>query len=163
MSKNQLFLLLGTNLGDKKQNLINAIKGIEALIGKVEIKSKIYETAAWGIEEQPSFLNQILVINSGFSAEKILKIILNIEEEMGRKRIKKWAERLIDIDIIYYGDEIVNQKNLIIPHPYLHERRFTLMPLVEIAAHFVHPIFKKSNSQLLNECADHGEVVLIEN
>ncbi|MES2795757.1 MAG: 2-amino-4-hydroxy-6-hydroxymethyldihydropteridine diphosphokinase [Bacteroidota bacterium] len=163
MSKNQLFLLLGTNLGDKKQNLITAIKAIEDLLGKVESKSKIYETAAWGITDQPSFLNQVLQIETNLAPTKVLKNILQIETEMGRIRANKWGARLIDIDILYIGNETIRKDDLIVPHPYLHERRFTLMPLVEIAADFIHPIFNKSNSQLLNECGDKGEVVLIEN
>lgn len=149
-----VYLLLGTNLGDRTANL-DRVR--ELLIGnKVAIikESLIYETAAWGIEDQPSFLNQVLEIETPKTPAMLLELTKAIEEDMGRVRKVKWGERLIDIDILYYGNTVMNQPNLIIPHPEIQNRRFTLVPLTEIASEFLHPDLMKSQQQLLEECTD---------
>lgn len=161
--ENQVFILLGTNLGERISNLEKAKKEIELIIGKVTKTSKIYETAPWGITEQPSFLNQVLQISTDLKPTKVLQTILKIEETMGRIREQKWGARLIDIDILYFGNEIIQKQNLVIPHPFLHERRFTLTPLVEIAPNFEHPIFQKNNKELLKKCEDNSNVILMNN
>ena len=163
MIEKELFILLGTNLGDRLLHLETAKKAIEKSVGKVVASSKIYETAAWGITDQPNFLNQVLKIETSLKPEKTLHIILTIEEQMGRIREQKWGARLIDIDILYFGSHKINTDKLTIPHPFLQDRRFTLIPLVEIASGFIHPVFKKSNSALLQNCKDYSDVFLIEN
>ncbi len=162
MIQKNIFLLLGGNLGDRRQNILEAKKNISLQMGSIDKESSIYQTAAWGIENQPSFLNQVIQISSSLSAQRLLIQIESIEKKLGRKRYQKWYARTIDIDILYYENEILDEKedlntgtkNLIVPHPFLHQRRFTLIPLVEIAPDFVHPISKKSNYELLGECLD---------
>ena len=162
MTQKTVFLLLGGNLGDRQQTILEAKKHIALQIGKIELESSLYQTAAWGIENQPSFLNQVIEVLSSLSTQEILTQIEDIEKKLGRKRYQKWYARTIDVDILYYENQILEeeentetqQKNLKIPHPFLHQRRFTLVPLVEIAPHFVHPILHKTNTELLEECLD---------
>lgn len=155
---NTAYLLIGGNMGDRKVILTKAKKLIYSGIGIVKTASKIYETAAWGIESQAPFLNQVLEIESSFTAEKMLAIIHKIETQLGRKRFEKWHKRTIDIDILYYNTEIINTENLVIPHPEIPNRKFTLIPLAEIAPNLKHPILKKTQSELLAHCADKLEV-----
>ena len=151
---NKVFLITGGNIGDRKKNLQTAAALIEKRVGKILRSSKIYETDAWGITNQPSFYNQIHIVESKFSAQKIIHTILKIEEKMGRVRTIKNAARIIDIDILFFNDETVNEQNLIIPHPEIPNRRFVLIPLNELAAEMVHPVFKKSIHELLSTCKD---------
>ncbi len=162
MTQKIVFLLLGGNLGDRKQTILEAKKYISLQIGKIELESSLYQTAAWGVENQPAFLNQVIQISTLLSAQEILAQIEEIEKKLGRKRYQKWYARTIDIDILYYENQILEEdennetqkKNLKVPHPFLHERRFTLVPLVEIAPNFIHPVLKKTNSELLESCLD---------
>ncbi|MFN3316718.1 MAG: 2-amino-4-hydroxy-6-hydroxymethyldihydropteridine diphosphokinase [Raineya sp.] len=155
------YILLGSNESDRLLQLHTTLEAIKNL-GNVKKVSSIYETAAWGLEEQASFLNQVLELHTQLLPEILLTELLKIEEKMGRKRVKKWASRLIDIDILYVEQEIIRTENLQVPHPYLHLRRFTLLPLCEIAPNFLHPIYKKTNQELLKECPDLLEVRLFE-
>jgi 2-amino-4-hydroxy-6-hydroxymethyldihydropteridine diphosphokinase len=160
VKQNVVFLGLGSNLGNREENLQFAQKHINDELGRIVSESSIYETAAWGITEQNSFLNQVIEIETSFSAKKVLKLILEIEIKMGRVREIKWGERSIDIDILYYNNEIISTENLEIPHPFIQERKFVLVPLCEIANTFVHPKLKTSNLDLLKNCQDSGEVWL---
>ena len=153
-----IYLLLGTNLGDRKANLDRAIQLIDAKGITVIQTSSIYETAAWGIEDQPGFLNQVIRVGTQLPAERLLSILLAIELEMGRVRIQKWGERLIDIDILYYLDEVIDKEDLQVPHPGIPDRRFTLVPLVELDAEAMHPVLQKSQQELLEACKDELEV-----
>ncbi len=152
------FLLLGSNLGDRAKVLAQAQQEISLIIGTVINNSSIYETLAWGVEEQPAFLNQVLLVETKLNPQNLLKAINGIENDLGRVRYKKWGERLIDIDILYFDNEIVNDANLTIPHPEIINRRFTLVPLVEMASDFVHPSLGKTQTELLAECGDKLEV-----
>jgi 2-amino-4-hydroxy-6-hydroxymethyldihydropteridine diphosphokinase len=148
------YLLLGTNLGDRKKNLSSACASIEKYLGKIIRKSSIYESDAWGFHDQPYFYNQVVKIKTILSPEELLKRISHIEKNMGRIRQEKWKERLIDIDILYYDNKIINDVQLVIPHPEIQNRKFTLVPLCEISPHELHPVFKKTNLQLLEGLTD---------
>src|SRR5688500_5363303 len=137
---NNAYLLTGGNIGNRLANLKQAALTIEKRCGKITVTSSIYETAAWGKEDQQDFLNQVLLLETDFDAQQLIGIILQIEREMGRSRKEKNEPRVIDIDILFYNDAIINDLNLIVPHPQLQNRRFVLEPLNEIASEFVHPI-----------------------
>jgi len=146
-----VFLLLGSNLGDRQAYLQQAITLIEKEIAPVIKKSSLYETQSWGKTDEPDYLNQVIELQADIPAKEVLHKILNIELTMGRRRDVKWGSRTIDIDILFYGSEIINDDDLTVPHPELHKRMFTLAPLAEIAADLVHPILHKSIFQLKSE------------
>lgn len=149
-----VFLLLGSNLGNRHSFLQQAIKYIENDIAPILNASSVYETQSWGKTDEPDYLNQVIVLETNLSAKKILQKILSIENTLGRKRDEKWGSRTIDIDILFYGQTIINEENLHIPHPELHKRRFTLEPLAEIAPGLVHPVLNKNILQLKSELKD---------
>lgn len=160
---NKIYILLGTNLGNRFQQLDLAKKQLELRLGAIIKVSSIYETAAWGVEDQPAFLNQALIITTDLQALDCLEITQSIEQELGRIRIKKWGERVIDIDLIYFNQDIIDLPTLRIPHPFIAERRFVLAPLAEIAPDYIHPLYKKNNVYLLDKCKDDLPVKKISN
>ena len=151
-------ILLGSNDGNLLQNLQVARTSIRRTIGNIQLLSPIYETDPWGKTDQPVFLNQVLAIHTTRDAKAVMSQLLLIETEMGRERKEKWAKRLIDLDLLYFNDEVICQPGLDVPHPHLHERRFTLVPLAEILPGFIHPVFGKSNRELLRELSDNTSV-----
>ena len=152
------YLLLGSNLGNREEILENAIELIGNRVGHVLKRSTFYETAPWGVDNQPNYLNIAIGVTTSLNPNELLIQTQQIEETLGRVRLEKWGARLIDIDIIFYGEQIVNEPTLVIPHPLMHNRNFVLVPLEEIAPDFIHPIFHKSITALCNLCADIGEV-----
>ena len=156
-----VFLLLGTNMGDRNNNLVDALIAINQDVGIVRKKSSVYQTAAWGKTDQEPFYNQVIELQTTLTPHQVLDALLSIEQKMGRKRTYLWGERIIDIDILFYGDEIIETSDLIIPHTQLVHRRFTLLPLNEISPDFIHPIFQKKVSELLQDCPDKLSVVKI--
>ena len=150
-----VFLLLGSNLGDRKLFLDKAIAAIETDIGRVEKESSVYETQSWGKTDEPDYLNQVVQLRTDLPAEKVLHIILQIENKLGRVREEKWGSRVIDIDILFYGQQIIDQKELKVPHPELHKRMFALEPLNEIARELIHPVFEKRIFELKSELKDN--------
>jgi 2-amino-4-hydroxy-6-hydroxymethyldihydropteridine diphosphokinase len=151
---NKVYLLIGGNMGDRMANLRLAMEAIEKEIGPIQQMSSIYETAAWGNTQQPDFLNQALLVHTHWDALKVMTCLLTIEKQMGRERSVPMGPRTIDLDIIYFNEEILYLPSLTIPHPRLAERKFVLLPLNEIAPAYMHPIFNKSNASLLKECGD---------
>lgn len=158
----QFHILLGGNLGNRKENLSQAKIHIEKIIGSIIKESSIYETKAWGVENQPNFLNQVILVETRLSPQNVLIENLQIEKVLGRVRHQKWHERIIDIDILYAENLIINDDNLKIPHPFIQDRKFTLIPLVEISADFIHPIFQKTQRLLNNECVDNLPVTFFQ-
>jgi 2-amino-4-hydroxy-6-hydroxymethyldihydropteridine diphosphokinase len=155
---NVAYLSLGSNEGDRELWLEQAMKLIVAGCGTITMRSAIYETAAWGNNEQPDFLNMVAKVETGLTAEELLQAILSAETQLGRIRTVKWGPRTIDIDILFYNNDIVSSPDLIIPHPYLQERRFILIPLADIASELVHPKLHKTIRELLMQCPDRLEV-----
>jgi 2-amino-4-hydroxy-6-hydroxymethyldihydropteridine diphosphokinase len=146
-----VFLLLGSNLGERGRYLELAVIEIERLVGRIEKRSTIHQTPAWGKTDEPDYLNQVLLVKTNLKPLDILHTALAIEKSLGRIRKEKWGSRTIDIDILFYGDEIINQPELTVPHPQLHKRKFTLAPMTEIAPDFVHPVLGKSIGELNGE------------
>jgi 2-amino-4-hydroxy-6-hydroxymethyldihydropteridine diphosphokinase len=155
-----IYLLLGSNLDDREKNLLLAIKKINEQTGTVVKVSSLYSTQPWGVTDQPDFLNQVIEIESLYPPHDLLLQLLRIETEIGRKHVARWGPRVIDIDILFFGNEVDIGPNLVIPHPEMIHRRFTLIPLCEIAPRFVHPQLKKKCEQLLKECVDPSAVTL---
>jgi 2-amino-4-hydroxy-6-hydroxymethyldihydropteridine diphosphokinase len=152
------FLLLGTNLGDRKKNFSIARNAIEVSVGTILKASSIYETAAWGKNDQPDFLNQALEVQTALSPEDVLGEILKIERAMGRRRDEPWGERIIDIDILLFERKIISSPGLTIPHPQLQNRRFALEPLAEIGSDVTHPLLQLTIQEMLARCSDLLEV-----
>lgn len=151
---NTIYLLLGSNMGDNEQQLLEAIKNIEQQIGKITQRSSLYSTAAWGESNQPDFLNQVLIVESEIAAQPLLNIILSIEKKMGRVRTTKNAPRVIDIDILFFNKEIIATTNLTVPHPEIENRRFVLIPLNELSPELLHPVSGLPMNSLLKNCTD---------
>ncbi|WP_295794994.1 2-amino-4-hydroxy-6-hydroxymethyldihydropteridine diphosphokinase [Mucilaginibacter sp.] len=151
---NRVFLLLGSNLGNRQLYLQQAIELIGTHFAPVAKTSSIYETQSWGKTDAPDYLNQVVMLETEVPASELLRKILDIELMLGRKREEKWGSRTIDIDILFYGDEIIDDKNLQVPHPELHNRRFTLEPLAEIAPGLLHPLLKKTILDVKNNLKD---------
>ena len=155
---NTAYLLIGGNLGDRQFYLQKARELVQQFCGNIVHYSAIYETAAWGVTDQPSFYNQALALETNLEPEKLMLELLRIEEYMGRKRTIKMGPRVIDLDILLIDDRILNSSLLTLPHPSLSIRRFALLPLAEIAPNLLHPISGKIIAQLLDECTDKLDV-----
>lgn len=155
---NKLYLLSGSNLGSSKTQLSKAILQIEKHIGSVIRQSSQYITAAWGNTKQPDFLNQVIIVETELTAIQTMQTILKIEKKMGRIRTIKNAPRIIDIDILFFNKEIIDQKDLIIPHPQIQNRRFVLVPLNQLSPNLKHPVLNKTVHQLFINCPDNLNV-----
>ena len=157
MSK--LFLLLGGNLGNKKQVFANTLKLIQSRVGEITDQSSIYETEPWGFESDNLFWNQVVLVETPLNPENALKAVQQIEKELGRvRKTEQYTSRVIDLDLLFYDDLILHTPGLEIPHPRMSERRFVLEPLTEIAAEFVHPEKQKTVHRMLIECQDSLKV-----
>jgi 2-amino-4-hydroxy-6-hydroxymethyldihydropteridine diphosphokinase len=154
MINQSVYLLIGSNMGDRRKHLSDALWAIETKAGVIRGRSSVYETAAWGKTNQPSFYNQALRITTFLNPSELLKQLQLIEKSMGRVRKEKWDERVIDIDILFYGDQIVDTEDLKIPHPELQNRRFALVPMSEIADDLIHPRLYQTIHELLKNCHD---------
>ena len=141
-------------MGNSKASLSKAVAQIEKHIGKVTRQSKLYSTAAWGNTKQPDFLNQVIIVETKWTAQQIMHTILTIEKKMGRIRTIKNAPRVIDIDILFFNKEIINLPELTIPHPQIQNRRFVLVPLNQLSPNLKHPLLNKTIHQLFINCPD---------
>jgi 2-amino-4-hydroxy-6-hydroxymethyldihydropteridine diphosphokinase len=151
----KLYILLGGNLGDKHKVFSEAKARLSQQIGTITNQSAIYETEPWGFESDDIFWNQVIEISTDVSPEEVLQQTQQIEHELGRiRKANQYDSRIIDIDILFYGDQIVKTENLVVPHPRIQERKFALIPLCEIAAELIHPVFQKNVRQLLDQCTD---------
>lgn len=151
---NRVYLLTGGNMGNRAANLQTACQLIQAQVGVVFQQSSVYETEAWGYTQQASFYNQVLAVHTPLPPTNLLQQLMAIEKEMGRFREQPNGPRIIDIDILFFNEDIIETQMLQIPHPRLHLRKFTLVPLAEIAPHLAHPLLKKDISTLLTQCED---------
>ncbi len=154
MNKNSVYFLLGSNIGNSKAQLIRAAQYIAAEVGDVFKESFFYRTAAWGNTNQPDFINQVIAVKTLLTAQQTLIKGLAIEQMMGRVRTEKNAARIIDIDILYFNDEVIKTYTLTVPHPEIANRRFVLVPLTEIAPLMLHPVLHKTSLQMLAACTD---------
>lgn len=152
MSK--VYLLLGSNEGDRLGLMHESMEQISKTCGRIVEQSRMYETAAWGLEEQPDFLNIAIALDTQLRPIDLLSAIHDIEQNLGRQRTLKWGQRTLDIDILFFGQHIINIPELTIPHPAVQLRRFALVPLNEIAGSYVHPVLNKTISELLDDCPD---------
>lgn len=154
---NIAYILLGSNIGDREEVMRNAIAMMESRSCRLIASSYIYETESWGFVTDDVFLNQVICIETSLDPHDLLKELLSIEIQLGRDRehhYDTYVSRPIDLDILYYNDIVLNDYDLILPHPKLHLRRFTLMPLCDVAPNMMHPVLCLSNSDLLARCED---------
>lgn len=160
---NKVVLALGGNKGNVNEMFKKAIELIKTNIGLVSKSSSLYKTAAWGVTNQPDFINQVIVVETALTPLMLLNVCMQIEKELGRIRTSenRWKERVIDIDVLFYNNELILTPNLEIPHPQLENRKFILIPLVEILPNFIHPKLKKSIKSILRSCSDTLEVELL--
>lgn len=157
MENHIVFLALGTNLGDRQENLKQAVASLPPQM-EVKAKSHIYETPPWGYEEQPKFYNQVVKAETYVQPEALLKHLKRLEIALGRKTSFKNGPRLIDLDLLFYDDLVLKTPILTLPHPRLHERGFVLLPMMDIAPGLVHPVLKKTIRELVSSCNLNGIV-----
>ena len=155
-------ILLGSNLGDRLNNLTEAEASIKTFASSIELTSKTYQSTAWGKTDQPDFLNKVISIKTDLIPTELLKKLLETEQKLKRERLEKWGPRTIDLDLLFFDDLVYADDNLQIPNPGIASRRFTLIPLCEIYNDFPHPIYGVTLQQLLNNCTDQGKVEIFD-
>jgi 2-amino-4-hydroxy-6-hydroxymethyldihydropteridine diphosphokinase len=147
--KHRIFLGLGSNLGNREENLTNAIERIRNRIGVIISQSSVIQTAPWGVTDQPDYLNMVIEAETAHWPLRLIAEIMKIEQDMGRIRVQKWGSRIIDIDLLFFNDWYFYTPELIVPHPFICQREFVLKPLFEIAPDFIHPVIRKKISDLI--------------
>jgi 2-amino-4-hydroxy-6-hydroxymethyldihydropteridine diphosphokinase len=146
-----VYIGIGSNLGNREGNCLKALELLPAGIAIVRKRSSLYETEPWGVPDQPAFINMAAEVETALAALELLGSLKSIEQEMGRKESGRWGPRVIDLDILFYDDLVIDSPELTIPHPLMHEREFVLRPLAEIAPDKIHPVLKKTVKELLSE------------
>ena len=159
MQKREVYLLLGSNLDDRRNQLARALKGL-AEFGKVTAVSSLYETEAWGNEDQPMFLNQAVALETDLDPQTLLARVKKLETALGRTKDAKWQPRIIDIDLLGIGDLVCKSDLLTLPHPQMHLRNFALIPMLDIAPLWVHPVLKQTIEELYLHSPDQREVFI---
>ncbi len=158
-----VYLGIGGNLGNKQNNFDNVYQIIEKELGRILLSSSIYETPPWGFQSDDAFWNSVLLIETSYSPEELLEEIHLIEEKFGRKRgNERYSSREMDIDILYFDDIFIETENMIIPHPRIHQRKFVLVPLNEIAPNFKHPLLRFTTFEMLENCKDESMIKKVE-
>ncbi len=163
MVSESVFILLGSNQGNREQLLHQAYDKIGERCGRIVAQSPVYESEPWGFEAQQWFLNQVLEVATFMTPDNLMLTLLDIEKDLGRDRVtphKGYASRPMDLDILYFGNRVIDTQLVTAPHPRLHQRRFTLLPLCDLAPDFKHPTLKKTNRQILDACDDLCNVKL---
>lgn len=151
------YIALGSNLGDKEANLRQALKMLLVKGLQIRSVSSFFKTEPYGVTDQPEFINAVACVKTDLAPEKLLKLLLDTELEMGRVRLRHWGERNIDLDLLLYDDLIYYSEKLVLPHPDMQNRFFVLQPLSEIAVDKIHPVYKKSIQTLLKSLTDGDE------
>lgn len=157
-----IYLLLGSNIGNRKEHLLKAKSLIGERIGKIYKSSGFYLTQAWGNTEQEDFINMALEVRSYHGPDLVLRHIMEIEKEMGRTRTTQNEPRIIDIDILFFGNRIIKSRDLVVPHPRFHERNFAMVPMMELNGDYVHPILNLAIDELYFDSKDDLDVVLLD-
>ncbi len=157
-----IYIGIGGNIGRRERFIAAAVQLIATEIGRVAAESQLYKTAPWGMDDADDFLNAVVEVHTDLDADTVMMTCLRIEHRLGRKRsiLGKYTSRTIDLDLLFYGQEVIRVSSLTVPHPQLENRRFVLQPLAEIAPAFTHPILKRSMRDLLNDCADETKIEL---
>ena len=158
---NKVVLGLGGNIGNVEITLAKCVDLLSCKLGEVQLKSSLYKTKAWGVENQPDFINQVIEIETTLNPIECLALCQEIEQKLGRLRKEKWHERTIDIDILFFSTAIIDTPELKVPHPYIQDRNFVLFPLAEILPNYRHPKLKKTILELKNSCCDNLEAIKI--
>jgi 2-amino-4-hydroxy-6-hydroxymethyldihydropteridine diphosphokinase len=161
--KVKAFISIGSNLGERVKNCEGAVKRISGNPAvKLIKKSSFYESSPWGRTDQPPFINGALEVETSLKPRELLEFLKALEVELGRRPPEtpeeRWGPRVIDMDIVFYGDQVIEEEGLTIPHPHAHERGFVMVPLGEIAPDLIHPVLKKKVSELAGGLKDRGEV-----
>ena len=153
---NKTVILLGGNVGNTELVFQEANVHIDQDLGRIVKESSVYRTDAWGVEDQPAYLNQVIVVETNLSPQEVLAGCLSIEKKLGRDREeeKRWHSRILDLDVLFYENEIINTEDLIVPHPRISERNFVLVPLSEIMPEYLHPVHNKTIREILKESSD---------
>ncbi len=155
------YIGIGSNLGDKLNNCLKAIKLIDRIPGcRVKAKADFFHTEPVGVEDQDWYVNSVISLLTEISAHQLLKCLLDIEECLGRERKRKWDPRTIDLDILFFAQDVINEENLTVPHPFLQERRFVLVPMVQLAPDLIHPVLGKSMAELLDALPEERSAVI---
>ena len=158
---NTAYIGVGSNLGDKLQNCCKAIDLIDNIEEcTVKTQSPFYRTEPVGVASQDWYVNGVILVETGLSAQDLLRSLLSIETDMGRVRKKRWESRIIDLDILLYGHHVIDEKSLTIPHPLMHTRKFVLMPMVQLDPDLVHPVLGRTMSELLDDFAEEGQGIM---
>ncbi|MEE9613479.1 MAG: 2-amino-4-hydroxy-6-hydroxymethyldihydropteridine diphosphokinase [Thermodesulfobacteriota bacterium] len=157
--KDRAFISIGSNLGNRVSNVERAVGMLPRLCrgSKVLKSSSLYETSPWGVTDQPPFINCVIEIETGLAPLKLLEGLKAVETEMGREPSARWDPRLIDLDIVFYGDRVMDEEALIIPHPHAHRRAFVMVPMGEIAPEFTHPVLEEKAEELARTLTEEGE------
>lgn len=160
--RQEAYIGIGSNLGDKAGNCLRAIDWLNRFAGcEILARSDLFQTEPHGFEDQDWFVNGVVSLGTDLSAHELLRALLHVEKGMGRVRKRRWDSRVIDLDILLYGEDVIQERDLVVPHPHMHLRRFVLVPLIQLAPNLVHPTLGKTMAELLRDCPEEGQSVIL--